>query len=845
MALHDTLNLRREEVVPVSLLLFQSVFLGFFLGAFDVGANTLFLNNFGQAMIPRAIVISGLTGIVLTTLYSFFQNRLRFSSLAVLNLSVVFILTFLLRAGYYYSDSRWLAFALFVLMGPLNIIALVGFWGTVGRIFDLRQGKRIFGFIDTGQVIGVIISSLSVPFLITAGLATKDLLYISAVSIFLAVLIQFAIGTKYPDKLKVKIVKTASKSSFLDTLRIPYVRSMALFVTFSMLVAFFVHYLFLSVADERFESADEMAKFFGGLMGSLTIVSVLIKTFVYGPLMKTYGLKISLLVSPVIMLLITAGASIVGSIFGYSLASGTFTFFFLLISLSKFFQKALKDSIEGPVLKLIYQSLSPGIRHEVQARVDGTINEIAALSSGVFLSVLGFIGFFTLINYTYVLLGIILLWLYFSVKLYNGYKTTLKETLDKASRADKIESTHLSEFESFTGTEITRKYKLIQLSSPWLLVGCIKQDLEICTGKELVNICKQIIELGDVSFIESLESKYEQTQSSEFKETIQETIEYLKSIVAGSGDKNLIDSLISSKDFSDRILASKYIGASNDEPLKKSLTLLLRDLVPAVKKQAILASRGSHSKEVISFLIEFIDKDFYAPLAHEALIGSGDNGLEMLMIAFNRTNATEAFRKRIIRIIPETGSNRAPDTLFGLLTVTSGFRHLILKGLVNLKYSIKESKTMALNQIIIDQAGVCAWNLNIIYHCPSEADAPGLKGELENNFSESLYDLFQMLKLQYDSSSIDAVVENLELGTGESISFAIELLDTFMFEDLKHYIFPLLEDTSLSNKIWALQSYFPLRIYTSEDMLKAVINRNENLITKQSKIYALNAFRKN
>ena len=90
----------------------------------------------------------------------------------------------------------------------------------------------------------------------------------------------------------------------------------------------------------------------------------------------------------------------------------------------------------------------------------------------------------------------------------------------------------------------------------------------------------------------------------------------------------------------------------------------------------------------------------------------------------------------------------------------------------------------------------------------------------------------------------DAVVENLELGTGESISFAIELLDTFMFEDLKHYVFPLLEDTSLNNKVWALQSYFPLRSYTSEEMLKAIINRNENLITKQSKIYALNAFRK-
>ena len=408
MALHETLNLRKDEILPVAILVFQSVFLGFFLGAFDVSANTLFLNSFDQSMIPIAIVVSGITGILLTSLYSFFQSKLEFSKLAVLNLFTVFALTFLLRAGYYFSDTKWLAFGLFVLMGPLNIVALVGFWGTVGRIFDLRQGKRIFGFIDTGQVVGVIISSFSIPFLISLGFKTNNLLYISAVSAFLAFVLQIFIGRKYSFKLKVRSDQTAgNKNSFASTLKIPYVRTMAMFVILSMLVAFCVHYLFLAVASQRFQDPDEMAKFFGGLMGSLTFVSVLLKSFVYGPLMKTYGLRISLLVSPFIMFLVSAGAAIVGSLFGFTLESATFTFFFLLISLGKFFQKALKDSIESPVLKLIYQSLPPSIRHEVQARVDGTINESAALASGVILSLLGLFAAITLLHYVFILIGFI------------------------------------------------------------------------------------------------------------------------------------------------------------------------------------------------------------------------------------------------------------------------------------------------------------------------------------------------------------------------------------------------------------------------------------------------------
>ena len=843
MALHDALNLRRDEVVPVSLLLFQSIFLGFFLGAFDVGANTLFLNSFNQDMIPKAIVISGIIGIILTSLYSYFQKRVSFSTLAVMNLGMVFFLTALLRMGYYFSDTKWLAFGLFVLMGPLNIVALVGFWGTVGRMFDLRQGKRIFGFIDTGQVVGVIISSLSVPFLITLGFETKNLLFISAISIFFAFVVQFVISSKYPNLLKVKVVKAAKSSSFLDTLRIPYVRTMSLFVVFSMLVAFFVHYLFLSVASERFDRPDEMAKFFGYLMGTLTFVSVLIKTFVYGPLMKTYGLKISLLISPVVMLIITASASFVGSFFGFSLESGTFTFFFLLISLSKFFQKALKDSIEGPVLKLIYQSLSPNIRHEVQARVDGTINEIAALSSGVVLTLLGFIGFFTLINFTHVLLVIIVIWLFVSVKLFKGYRRTLKETLENASEADTKHVKSIEWLDNLAKAGISHKLEILELSKPWLLVDTMGSELNHATGQDLKVLCEKIVEKGDVDLIVNLEKQLARVSNETDRGLITHTIEYLRGLQKESENEELINSLISSKDFEDRILAAKYIGASKNANVKKNLTFLLRDLVPAVKKQSIWASRASRSKEVISFLIDFLDKDFYAPLAHTALINTGETGLEMLVLAFNRTNASVIFKTRVVRIIPETGSVIAPSVLFGMLSVSSNLKTIVLDSLLKLNFVADDHDSVALHQMIIEQTGVSAWNLNMLYHCPAENIAPGLKQELEHNFSLSRNNLFQLLKLLYDKSSIDAVIENLEAGTGESISFAIELLDTFVVEDLKPYIFPLLEDATLANKVWALQSYYPLRSYSGEDMLKAIINRNENLITKTAKIFALNAFK--
>lgn len=840
MKLYDALNIREDESLAVMLFVLQSFFLGTFLGTFDVGANTIFLQVFDETMIPKAIVISGLTGILLTSVYSYFQSRIVFSRLAVANLFMVFVFTYLLRAGYYFSDTKWLAFALFVLMGPLNIVALVGFWGTVSRMFDLRQGKRLFGIIDMGQVIGVIISSWAVPFLVAKGFKSVNLIYISAFSAFFAFTLQIFINSNFPGQLKAKISESKKKSRFVDTMRIPYVRTMAFFVVCSMLVAFFVHYLFLAVADERFASNEELAKFLGALMGTLTFVSILVKTFVYGPLMKNYGLRVSLLISPIIVVLVSIGAAFVGSFFGYTVASGAFTFFFLLISLAKLFQKVLKDSIEAPSLKMIYQSLDPSIRYEVQARVDGTINEMSALASGIFLTILSLISFIHLIHYTYFLIGIIVVWSYITLKLYRGYRKSLEDTLVQSSQKE----TKVSESESFiiglSNLPIADQIRVISRSRPWLLPNFLRNRLFVSSSDDLVVISNQIKELGDVSFIQDFEKL--RNKSKDSTDLIDDSIAYLNSILSGSTHVEKIKSLLSSKDFDDRIFAAKLISASKKVDVKNNLTFLMRDLVPAVKMQAIWAARGTRSKELITFLIDFLDKDQYAPYAHAALIDSGETGLEMMELALQRSNTSPNFKERILRIIPDTGSRIASTVLFNHLSVKSSLCSTVVNGLARLNFMADEKERLYINKMLIEQAGICAWNLNAFHHCPQNSVYPHLKDELEQEYHASIRALFNLLKLVYDKSSIEAVQENLEAGTGQSISYAVELLDTFMAEDLKPYIVPLLEDTSITNKLWALESYFPLRHLTSEELLKAIINRDNNLIGKQSKIYALSAF---
>ena len=190
------LNIEREEAGDVLLFLSQSVFLGLFYGALDVAAYALFLDVYPPTMLPKAYIVSGIFGILLTSLYTVYQSKIRFSRFALINLLIIAILAIMLRSGFFFLSKGAIVFVIFVLYTPLNIMATLGFWGGVGRTFNLRQGKRIFGLIDSGQILGIILSSYGATALISFHFQTRDLLFVSSISIVLALLLQAMISRR-------------------------------------------------------------------------------------------------------------------------------------------------------------------------------------------------------------------------------------------------------------------------------------------------------------------------------------------------------------------------------------------------------------------------------------------------------------------------------------------------------------------------------------------------------------------------------------------------------------------------------------------------------------------------
>src|SRR5690606_35999800 len=137
--------------------------------------------------LPIALLFSGVFGLLATLLYNFLQNRIPFPLLAALSLTVISGLTALIEFGEkFVSDPGDVYFFGFTAIIPFSYITLLIFWGTFGRLFNVRQSRRLLGSVDQGAMIASFIAFFLIPqFLELNWTSTASLFTVSLVAILI------------------------------------------------------------------------------------------------------------------------------------------------------------------------------------------------------------------------------------------------------------------------------------------------------------------------------------------------------------------------------------------------------------------------------------------------------------------------------------------------------------------------------------------------------------------------------------------------------------------------------------------------------------------------------------
>ncbi|MCX6256052.1 MAG: hypothetical protein NTV31_16495 [Bacteroidia bacterium] len=827
------LGIESGEESMVSMLLTQSVFLGIFFGAFDISAHSLFLAIFDEKMMAIGYVVSGIAGIILTSLYTWLQTRMQFRNFAIINLIAVTTLTLILWVVLILSPAKWVIFFVFIMLGPLNILAMLGFWGTAGRLFTLRQGKRLFGLVDAGLIIGIIVSCYAIPILLSLKFASHNILLVSVLSVLTATIIQIMIRARFrlvAGGSETRTDNPKEKKSVLTVFREdPYTRIMAIFIALSVVTAFFVQYSFMAVTREQYPAEEDMARFLGIFIGSMMIFTLLVKLLVFSYLIRNYGLRACLVISPILVAVFTTIAIAIGMFMGYTPeAESGFLIFFLLLALSRLFSKSLKDSIESPSFKVIYQTIDEKIRYEIQSGMDGTVNEIAALSSGLILAGLGVLSFIKLIHFSWVLFFIILIWIFVAFRLYIEYRKSIRKALETVipfdSGSDKISQVDFKNrfsaenaFRSDYFNLITGNYSSLETTGNRFFFEKIIDHTASNHDINLLQVLKRIA--SNTGFDDNIRQLSTKTA---------ETLEMFPTNLAVENEK---------------IESAKKTLSGTRTPQTTEILRLLRDNSIESKKLAIFMIGKFKLSDMIPEVCECLNIPGLETDAYSVLSAFGEVAVEELIRFYLVSSGNIVTSKTILRLLGKAGTKESTGFLLSRLWSNSRqLKETSLKCLIDCDFKSSEEDKDRLHQYISDIVGLMTWNLSAKICLEKNNDAFLLE-VFKKEISRWNRFLFNILSITYDSGSINKIKENLESETVESVNYALEMIDLVIDDSIKPKLISLLDVTSDEDKVKNLYQFFPGEVPVYNKLLEDLINRDYNFLSIWTKAFTLRNIR--
>ncbi|MBR9997603.1 MAG: hypothetical protein KFF73_01470, partial [Cyclobacteriaceae bacterium] len=706
----------------------------------------------------------------------------------------------------------------------------------------------IIGSIDAGQLVATILAFISVPFFIQYISDVSDVLIISAASIIACFVFLVFINKEIKYASVATERKGVGKYRFSQFFKENYSILLSIFIGISVICVSFVDYTFLKITEQQYPDENSLATFLSYMYLAIMVFTLIMQTFVNDRLISSYGLKTALMILPVILGLFTIGAIITGNLFGYTTTSSDFIWYFLFIGLSKFFSNSLREALENPTFKIFFMPLNINIRFDIQAKVEGVINEFARLIAGAMILVIGLLTFFELIHYSYFLLAIVIGYFFVTGKLYNEYRNNVRKKLESHEienedlRLEKVELEAITKNFNSISDAATKIFtlKLIEKIDRKIFI----KFLPTLIGRENKIVKKfALLKLNEIrSLSGSLNpNKIKIIENTEKgKEDIGR---WLNRLLHAGEDMSVIETIskLSKSDVAEERMEAVSLIVSNpaDETIPY-LIELINDMSYGVQAAAIVAAGKIKKPELYTFLIDKLSSSTYGDLVILSLVEIGDEIIPYLDIIFQKTDQDSNTQLRVIKIFEKIGSDKSREILWSKIDYPD--KKVVSQALLalsNSRFQADAYQNTRIKYVIESDVNDIIWNLHALDKVPHSDIGKLLRNSLEEENQYHFRHIYMLLSMIFDPYSINLIRSNIESGTSEGLTYALELLDVLLTEDLKNRIIPLFDDISNQEKIKRLQVFYPHMLGDFFDVIKQIINKEFNQINRWSKTLAL------
>jgi AAA family ATP:ADP antiporter len=844
----------RREGIVLAFAALQAFSIGAFTALFTIGAHVLFLQSWEPSFIPQAFIFSGIWGIVLFTFYTMFTNRVNITLFVPLVLLVAFILNMFLFLNYEdvvnYNISGIPLMFPFVLAIPLPIVVMVVFRKSLRHQLSPEQHRRLNPFIRTAQMAGIILSSYAlVGFLFI----TWDMLMIiacSALFIGLAAVLQLPLSLIYRYSPRYQPVVNRSnqlRSRFYELFYTRYTLLLVAFVLLSATTGFILHYHFVAETRANYPNMVGLAKFFGFFMGTMFLFVYGVEKFLVRKILYSYDSPYSLVLIPVVLILTSLATVAIDLLFGTTTLIARFSFGFMMVAMLKTGYETTLESIELPSMRVLFRTVDLRFSNALIPRFEGSFRMTSLLIAGLVLSALLFFNLANSLFLNLTVLALSLIWLPVSIFLVKAYQNALRETIRRLKTSKRsIEAELLNTDE--------KTHHLINSPNPAKSINALSlvEKLEPLThekhllsllGTDSPELRKYLLERIEENALLSSFTRLKELQTLQTKHQgsyLPKLVNRFELKFSAGLDYESICRLSNSKILTDRILAAELIGNSGNKEYADLLLYLHRDIEPDVKFAAVKAMARMAHPDHSYILIGYLTTPVYYSYAFESLVRIGDPALPYMEQAFLMPDADNILLSRIVRIYGKIGTQAAIEHLLG--KIENQNRTIVRQTLLALREAKFQATPGNINRILNDIVrliNMMSWNFAAYSSINNSSRFSLLREALESEIADNYSTLYHLLSLAYNPTSIGNIKNMLLEGSDTDISFAIELLDQIVDEEIKQVFFPIVENISVKDRFKQLQYFFQAVREAPDELIHDIINRDFNMVSLYAKSCAL------
>ncbi|MDX1995515.1 MAG: Npt1/Npt2 family nucleotide transporter [bacterium] len=854
-------NVQPKEESLVFLLISFFFFLGAAYLAFETAAYALFIETFGAQNLGYTYIAIAVGVSVIAYVYLKLTDWIPLRRLLVINLVSLLVITLLLRLGMEITESRWLRFVLPVWEMGLTNLGNVAFWGVVGRIFDVRQSKRLSGVVGSGRWFAAVAGGLTIPLLVS-DIGTENLLFVAAGGVALAIPILITLLRRYPDAFDVETRLVMPESQRTQEAANQLLRNRYIVLIFIVHFIwagsiFFVDNIFFRQASAQYTNAAQLAGFTSQIAAVSGLLTLFMTLFLSGRLLTRYGLAGGLLLMPLLITLILAVLTLAGA------ASASAAVLLAIVTILQIVVRVTHNGVMVPAQRVLAQPLPPAQGTRVSAINAGYIEPISAGAAGVLLLVLtSNFGFDTVeLAAAYLLIG--LAWIGVSVLLMRAYPQALSQAIAKRRFGEAglqvedsvsmavlhvgLNDPHpeaviytlnlIEQTEALPSMEL-RLASMLSHPSPDVrrdVLGRIRRHefrgALPAVEALLVNETKPEVKAAALSTLAALgERDAFEKVAVELNNTdpVIQRGAMVGLLQSGGLDGILLagqklTGMLSAPQPSERESGVRILGDVGISNFYQPIVPLLNDPEKTVRRTALVAAGKINHPRLWSRVVEGLASTETHTAAAAALVAGGEAVIPNIREAYLRPHQQRAMKVRLVRVCGRIRGQAAMDFLDSLLEAPdSEVRSAVYNALSACGY--RTSDLARIRQQLRAEAEYAVHLLAILNDLGDAAPTGLVRDALHYQLRQGRERLLLLLSFVYDSTAMLRAREAFNYGAPRQRAYALEAVDTLLPKDMKPLVLPLLEEASPAQKLAHLTTLFPQQRCTPEDRLLELLD---------------------